>query len=71
MSEVQSVMLRKSYFKNVKDAKNWIRQSEFTPMKPVDITKNWYRFIMTNPKKYKYFRIKKIHKYLHLVIGFK
>ena len=37
----------------------------------VDIAKNFYRFRQVSPKKFKYFRIKKITKSIEFVIGYK
>ena len=60
MSEIQSILFNKKYWSfNAVSLK--VIEIGFK-IGQVDITKNLYRFRQKNPKKFKYFRIKKIKK---------
>ena len=55
-SEIQSVLIPRKSFKSKEDAKNWIKKHKNFKNNKIDVTKNYYRFIQNNPKKYKKFR---------------
>lgn len=69
-SEVQSVVFDKKYFKSAKDARTWLTNNNFKPIKRVDKKANTLRYRITDPKQYKDFRMKKIKKGISLVLGF-
>ena len=70
MSEIQAVIFEKKYFTPDK-ARYWLKKHKIKRMKKVRITKNYYRYRITNPKKYKNFIIKPIYKdNVKLVIGY-
>ena len=70
MSEIQSVLFNKKGF-TIKRAKAWLKRNNFKPIKKVDITKNFLRYRLTNPKKLKRFRTVVVTRNIRLVIGFK
>jgi len=72
MSFIQSVRFNKKYF-TYNQACNWLKKYKIKPIKPVDETKNWYRFRIEEPdyKNY-YYRTKVVEKgKLHFIIGFR
>ena len=69
MSSVQSVLFNKKY-RSFEKASMKVISMGFK-IGRVDIAKNFYRFRQVSPKKFKYFRIKKITKSIEFVIGYK
>ena len=69
MSSVQSVLFNKKYWLFEKASMKVILMR--FKIERVDIAKNFYRFRQISPKKFKYFRIKKITKSIKFVIGYK
>ena len=67
-SKVQSVLLSRSKFKNVKSAKAYAKRHGFKSGK-VDVTENYYRFRQLNPKgSYRYRTISKKQGAMKLVV---
>lgn len=69
MSQIQSVLFDKSYYSR-KSSLNWLIKHKLKPLKSVHITKNYYRYRLKDPKKYKYFRIISITDNIKFVLGF-
>lgn len=67
-SKVQSVLFDKKEFSN-KEAKLWLRQHDFTPIK-LDITENLRRFRIREPIKGKRFRTIEFDDAIQAVIMF-
>lgn len=70
MSEVHSILFNKNIW-ILKDAKRWLREHDYIPIKKVDITTNFYRFRIRDPKLYRTFRIIYIDYGIEFVLGFK
>lgn len=70
MMKIQSILLRKTKFKNKNEAINFIKRNGFK-VKKIDITKNFYRFRQLDPRQFRYFRNKKINNKIELIFGFK
>lgn len=68
-TEIQSVMLKRSKFKNVKNGMKWIKKNKFKPIKRVHKTNNYFRYRLNQPNKYNKFRIKTINNNVKFVIG--
>ena len=66
MSSVQSVLFNKKYWSFEKASMKVISMG--FKIGQVDIARNLYRFRQISPKKFKYFRIKKITKSIELQI---
>ena len=47
-TKVQAIIFDKKFW-TVKRAKQWLNDHNYEPLKPVDITKNFYRFRITWP----------------------
>jgi hypothetical protein len=71
MSKVQAVLFHKDKF-NTKQARKWLKDNNFTPIKRVDITDKYrrYRIIQPDYKKYNY-RTKKTNKNIDFIIQVK
>jgi len=71
MSRVQSVLFnRKSW--NTDMARVWLKQNDFKRLKKVDITRNFLRYRILDPRQFRTFRIKKLPNVdIEFVLGFK
>ena len=70
MSEVHSILFNKNIW-TLKDSKRWLKEHDYIPIKKVDITTNFYRFRIRDPKLFKKFRIIYIDYGIEFVLGFK
>lgn len=72
MSKVQAVLFYKNQW-TTKEARKWLKDNDFKPIKRVHKTKNRLRYRIMNPRLFKRFRImrrKHGNKKLEFVIGF-
>lgn len=53
-----------------KKAKEWLRSHDYTPIKPVHITKNYLRYRLVDPQIFSRFSITKLPNDIELVIGY-
>ena len=68
---VQSILFYKDNW-TTKMARRWLKKKGFKPIKRVDIIKNFLRYRINPPEKFKRIRIKKIPKSsIVFVFGFK
>ena len=66
-SEIQAVLFKNTTTEN---ARKWLSKKKLKPIKRVHKTKNYYRYRINNPKKYKRMRFKKINENISFIIGF-
>jgi hypothetical protein len=66
MSLIQSVIIHKDAYKNLREAKQWLNRHGFKSN--VDTKKNTWRFRQIDPKKVNVLGSKKINKYLTFII---
>lgn len=59
MSEIQSIAFKKSMW-SIDDIMDWLDEHDIMPKKLPDISKNYIRVRIHNPKKYSSIRAKKI-----------
>jgi hypothetical protein len=62
-------MFEKSYWSTA-DAKKELKKMGLTPIKRVDVTKNFYRYRIVDPREFERFSIKNTNKHMKLVIGY-
>jgi hypothetical protein len=71
MSEVESIIFDKKRWTPL-HARRWMKEHYFAPIKKVHKTKNFYRYRINNPEKYKRYINKSIsNNGIKLIIGFK
>ncbi len=68
MSKVQAVIFKKQFW-NCERARIWLKKHDFQTIKRVDITKNFLRYRIEDPKIFESFRTKKITKTISFIIG--
>lgn len=71
MSLIQSIIFNKQYW-TIPESQKWLYDNNLKLLKGkmIDITKNFYRFRIKDPKQFKYFRTKKLNNHIDLVLGF-
>tara|TARA_R110000824_G_scaffold51503_3_gene143646 strand:+ start:301 stop:543 length:243 start_codon:yes stop_codon:yes gene_type:complete len=70
-TKIQSVILSKKKF-TLKQANNWIKKNNFKLSfyrKPVEKTKNFYRYRQIAPHHFKKYRMKKVSDGVEFVLG--
>ncbi len=68
---IQAILFNKEYYTKL-ESKNWLLQHEYYPIKPVHITKNYYRYRLRQPDKEKYhYMTKSFNPYIKVIIGFR
>ena len=68
MSQIQSVRFRKNKYTQ-SQARKWMKDNNITPLKRVDITKNWYRFRIREPYVFKKMWTRVVNKNIHFILG--
>lgn len=68
-STIHSVMFERSYW-TAPEARRELKKMGLTPIKHVDITKNFYRYRIVDPREFERFSIKNTSKHMKLVIGY-
>ncbi len=69
-SKIQAVIFNKKYWTTDK-ARRWLKKNKLKNIAKCRQTSNYYRYRITNPRKYKHFVTKKINKdKIDLIIGF-
>jgi hypothetical protein len=66
-TKVQSIIFNKHIY-TPKEAKLWLKHNEYTPIKHVDITKNYLRYRIREPKKGHRYRMINFTKFIKAVI---
>ena len=59
MSQIQAVLFKRSKFKNATEARKALKGMKLKAIKRVDVTDNYYRYRINDPKKYKRMRFKR------------
>lgn len=67
---IQSITFNKKYW-DKGYSKLWLEANKIKPIKKAHVTKNFIRYRITSPNKYKRFITKKISKGINIIIGFK
>lgn len=74
MSTVQAVIFSKKDW-STEDARKWLFEHDYRPIKRVDKTKNFLRYRLKDPKQFKTFRTRPLKtkdgRRFQLVLGFK
>lgn len=70
MSEVQAILFDRNYWLP-SEAEGWINLHNYRPIKAMHTSKNYYRFRIQNPDKFKRLRTLKIGNYISFIVGFR
>lgn len=66
---VQAVIFKKDKWTTPK-ARRWLKKNNYTPIKKVHITDDFYRYRINEPDKYTKFTTKKLKDGIELILGF-
>ena len=69
MSQIQAILFDKSAF-STEDCRRWLRAHDYSPVKRVDVTPNWYRYRLAEPTTRYVYRTKQISDHISLIIGY-
>lgn len=69
-NQVQAILFKKDKWSSKKSL-FWLKEHNYNPIKEVHITKNFRRYRIRNPDKFKRFITKKLKNNIDLIIGFK
>jgi hypothetical protein len=65
---VQSILFDATVFSKT-EARRWLSDHGYEPIKPVHETEHWLRYRISEPYQYNRFRIKKFSPDIHVVFG--
>jgi len=66
---IQAIIFSRKFW-NTELAEEWLKKHKYRPIKPVHITKNYYRYRLKDPKKLSGYRTKEIGIGIKLIIGY-